>query len=141
MNDPKIQLHPIPVVRAIIENSQGQVLILKRANTTSGQGQWCLPGGKIDYGHTIEETVAAEIREELSMQLISARFFFYQNSLPFEPGGMHCINFYFHCNVEGDPKLNDESSELAWIGPADLPEYNIAFKNDVAIRRHFADRS
>lgn len=141
MNEKKAQLHPIPAVRAIIENSNGQILILRRANTKFGEGGWCLPGGKIDYGQTIEEAVELEILEELSMQLVSARFFFYQNSLPPELGGLHYINFYFLCIINGDLRLNDESSDFAWIGPSDLQKYEIVFKNEEAILRHFADRA
>lgn len=141
MNEKQTQLHPIPAVRAIIENSHGQILLLRRANTKSGHGGWCLPGGKIDYGQTIEEALAAEIQEELSMQLVGAKFFFYQNSLPTEPGEMHYINFYFHCSIEGDFRLNDESSDFAWIGLSDLQNYDIVFKNDEAIHRHFAERT
>jgi mutator protein MutT len=141
MNKKQPQIHPIPAVRALIENSLGQILVLRRTNSTFGQGGWCLPGGKIDVGQTIEEALAAELREELSVRLVSARFFFFQDSLPPGPGGLHFINFYFHCDIEGQPRLNNESSEFAWIGLSDLQNYNIVFKNDGAIRRHFTDRT
>jgi 8-oxo-dGTP diphosphatase len=134
------QLYPIPVVRALIENSASRILLLKRATTEYGQGKWCLPGGKIDYGQTVEAALAKEILEETSLQLLAADFLFFQNSLPLHPGGMHCINFYFHCRVSGDLKLNTESSEYAWIGSAEIPNYNIVFRNDEAIVRHFNGR-
>jgi 8-oxo-dGTP pyrophosphatase MutT (NUDIX family) len=134
------QPYPIPVVRALIENSEGRILLLRRAATAYGQGQWCLPGGKIDYGRTVEAALAQEIREETSLQLLGAEFLFFQNSLPLHPGGMHCINFYFHCRVSGDLQLNAESSEYAWIGPAETSNYNIVFRNDEAIRRYWQNR-
>ena len=130
-------LYPVPVVRALIEDPRGRILLLERAGTGHGDGGWCLPGGKIDYGKTVDEALAQEIMEETSLDLCSARFFFFQDSLPFHPGGMHCINFYFHCRVKGDLRLNDESSGYAWIGPAEMGAYNIVFRNDEAIRRHF----
>lgn len=135
MND--ISLHPVPVVRALIEDPAGRILILKRADTEYGGGGWCLPGGKIDYGQTIEDALAREVMEETSLELESAEFFFFQDSLPLHPGAMHCINFYFRCRVRGELRLNDESSEYAWIGPADMPAYDIVFRNDEAIRRRF----
>lgn len=137
MSDHTDQSYPIPVVRALIENSEGRILLLRRARTEHGQGKWCLPGGKIDYGQTVEAALAKEIREETSLQLLAADFFFFQNSLPLHPGGMHCLNFYFHCRVSGDLKLNAESSEYAWIGPAEISNCNIVFRNDEAIVRHF----
>jgi mutator protein MutT len=137
MFDHPDQPYPIPVVRALIENSEGRILLLRRAETAHGQGKWCLPGGKIDYGQTVEAALAKEILEETSLQLLATDFFFFQNSLPLHPGGMHCINFYFHCRVSGDLKLNAESSAYAWIGPAEVGNYNIVFRNEEAIRRHY----
>ncbi len=141
MNDIPAQPYPVPAVRALIEDSKGRVLILRRSGTEHGHGGWCLPGGKIDYGQTIEDALALEIVEETSLQLLSAEFFFFQNSLPLHPGGMHCINFYFHCRVSGSIRINDESSEFTWIGPAEIDSYEIVFRNDEAIRRHFGSIS
>jgi 8-oxo-dGTP pyrophosphatase MutT (NUDIX family) len=102
-------------------------------------GVWCLPGGKVDYGKTVEATVAGELAEELSVRLLPAEFAWYQNSLPQVPGDPHYINFYFHCRIEGEIRLNEESSAFAWIGPADIPNYPIVFRNDEAILRFFSE--
>jgi ADP-ribose pyrophosphatase YjhB (NUDIX family) len=132
--------HPIPAVRGFIEDSYGRVLILRRSNTRYGEGAWCLPGGKVDYGQTVESAAAVELREELSLELVRAEFLFYQNSLPPDLDGLHYINFYFHCVTRGEISLNDESSEFAWIGPEDVDQYALVFKNDEAIRRYFSER-
>ena len=131
------QQFPIPAVRALIVDEFGKLLILKRDNTDFGKGDWCLPGGKVDYGRTVEEALAAELREELAVSLLSCDFFFFQDSLPLVADGPHFINFYFHCRIENRIRLNEESSDLAWIGPDDLENYTVVFRNDEAIIRHF----
>lgn len=130
-------LQPIPVVRLIIPDADGRVLILKRQKTNYSAGAWCLPGGKIDYGRTIEQTIAKELHEETSLICTSYKFLFYQDSLPPKPGEMHCINLYFECAVTGSVVLNEESSDLAWIGPSDFGKYEIAFQNDLALLRYW----
>jgi 8-oxo-dGTP diphosphatase len=140
MIDNPAQLYPIPIVRALIENSEGHVLLLKRADTAYGNGGWCLPGGKIDYGQTVEDALKREIKEETSLRLLSADFFFFQDSLPLQPGEMHCINLYFHCSVSGDLRLNDESSDYVWIGSSEIDSYNVVFRNEEAIKRHFESK-
>lgn len=132
---------PVPVVRLIVRDRGGKVLILRRAATAYGEGAWCLPGGKVDYGETVEQAVAKELREETTLTCESARFLFYQDSLPPEPGGMHCINLYFECRVRGELVLNPESSASAWIGPDDLGGYEIAFRNDEGLRRYWKDEA
>ncbi len=130
-------LRPVPVVRLIIPDKEGRVLILKRTNTGYSQGLWCLPGGKIDYGETIEQAIAKELLEETSLICTSSRFLFYQDSLPKVEGKMHCINFYFECAVSGNIKLNDESGEFVWIGKDEIDKYDIAFRNDEGLRRYW----
>jgi 8-oxo-dGTP diphosphatase len=135
-----VNAFPVPVVRLIIADSGGRVLILRRQNTNHASGEWCLPGGKVDYGETVEESIAKEVREETSLTCVASRFLFYQDSLPPTPGGMHCINLYFKCRVEGEVRLNDESSEYAWISQGDLPGYQIVFRNDLGLMRYWREK-
>jgi 8-oxo-dGTP diphosphatase len=128
---------PVPVVRLVIPDVEGRVLALRRQNCDYGEGLWCLPGGKVDYGDTVEETVAKELMEETSLECTESRFLFYQDSPPEAPGLMHCINLYFECRVSGDITLNEESSEYAWIARDNLDSYEMIFLNDEALRRYW----
>ena len=130
---------PIPVVRLIVPDASGRVLILRRAANSTDGGMWCLPGGKIDYGDTVENAAIRELQEETSLRATSLRFLFYQDSLPPAPGRMHCINLYLKCAAEGEVILNEESVEAAWIGPQDLPRFPISFRNDEALVRYWKD--
>jgi 8-oxo-dGTP diphosphatase len=131
--------NPIPVVRLIVSDLSGRVLILRRASITTRGGDWCLPGGKIDYGDTVEQAAARELREETSLRATDLRFLFYQDSLPPTPGQMHCVNLYFECAVEGELKLNGESTESRWIGEHELPHVAIAFRNDEGLLRYWKE--
>ena len=94
----------------------------------------------MDYGDTVERTVAKELLEETSLSCDSARFLFYQDSPATRLGGMHCINLYFECRVSGRLALNDESDEWARIGCGDLGCYELAFGNDAGLRRYWGFR-
>ena len=133
-------LNPVPVVRLIINDKEGRVLILKRAHTGYSEGLWCLPGGKIDYGQTIEQAIAKELKEETSLVCTTSKFLFYQDSLPKNEGKMHCINLYFECSVSGKIKLNEESGEYAWISQDDMDKYDIAFRNDKGLKKYWEEK-
>jgi len=122
-------------VRAIIRDGDGRVLILKRAATAFGEGAWCLPGGKVDYGDSVEQSVCTEVLEETKLTCTSTQFLFYQDSPPLEAGGMHCINLYFTCDVSGAVELNAESSEATWIGRDELEQYELVFRNQEGLQR------
>jgi len=130
--------HPVPCVRIIIADAQGRVLLLKRDAAEYGQGKWCLPGGKVDYGETVEQAVRKEVFEETALDCTSTAFQFYQDSLPLEEGKMHVVNLYFECTVDGEIQLNEESSEFAWVTEANLDEYSVVFQNDEGLRLYWA---
>jgi mutator protein MutT len=128
--------YPIPVVRVILADRQGRVLILRRAEGSAGGGDWCLPGGKIDSGQTAAETVRKELLEETGLRCSAERFLFYQDSLSVPPGDTHYINLYFHCEAHGEVRLDKtESIDHAWVAKERLGDYSIVFGNDLALHR------
>jgi 8-oxo-dGTP pyrophosphatase MutT (NUDIX family) len=134
------QRFPVPSVRVMVADRAGRVLILRRRPESIGGGAWCLPGGKVDFGQAVEDALARELLEETGLTVVSARFLFYQDSLPTAEAPMHCINLYFACEATGAVRLNHESTEHAWVGEADLAAHELLFGNDEALARYFAER-
>jgi ADP-ribose pyrophosphatase YjhB (NUDIX family) len=103
---------PVPVVRLIVPDAAGR--------------------------DTVEEAAIRELEEETALRTTRLRFLFYQDSLPNEPGRMHCINLYFLCETEGVLEINDESAEATWIDRNDLDKYTLVFRNAEALTRYWA---
>jgi len=131
---------PVAVVRLIVEDDQHRVLILRRHGSAYGNGRWCLPGGKVDFGETVVEAAAKELREETLLECTSASLLFYQDSLPSADSDMHCINFYFAVETEGEIELNPESDAFAWISQEEVGEYSLAFRNGEGLERYWGER-
>lgn len=127
---------PVPVVRAIVADAEGRILMLRRGRGI-GVGQWCLPGGKIDYGQTVEEALRSELKEETALDCESFRFLFYEDNLPADWSPMHCLALFFECAVSGEIVLNAESSDHAWVAREELGRYTVAFDNDRALARYW----
>jgi len=124
---------PYLAVRAIIPDGTGKILILKRAGESCCSGEWCLPGGSIEYGQTAVDAVLREIEEETSLICHDVRFMFYSDSLPDQDLTKHYVNLFFLCHTSGQVILNHESSDYAWIGPDDLQKFKLAFNNKAGI--------
>jgi 8-oxo-dGTP diphosphatase len=129
------ELRPVVAIRALVLDAQGRLLLLKRANSEYGNGQWCLPGGKLDYGDTPENTVAKELREETQLAAQEIKFLFFQNSPPPLHGKMHCVNLYFSCTATGELRLNEENSAFIWVTPQEAVEHKPVFGAVEAIGR------
>ncbi len=120
--------HPIPVVRMILKKDD-MILILKRTNTSHRTGCWNLPGGKVDFGNSLEEACLRELKEETNLNAVSYRFINYQDTLPVENAKKHYLNLYFEIDFTGKILLNEESSEYKWISPEEIPHYDLVFGN------------
>ena len=79
-------LRPVVAIRVFATDAEGRILLLRRANSEYGEGEWCLPGGKLDYGDSPEHTVEKELAEETALVAKNVSFLFFQNSLPITPG-------------------------------------------------------
>ena len=53
---------------AIIPFSEDKILLIKR-NTRPFVGYWALPGGRMDPGETIEQTIVREVKEETGLDV------------------------------------------------------------------------
>lgn len=55
-------------VAVIVEFPDDRILLVKRA-TVVFKGYWALPGGRVDAGETVEETVVREVKEETGLNV------------------------------------------------------------------------
>jgi 8-oxo-dGTP diphosphatase len=53
---------------AIIPYPENKILLIKR-NTIPFKGYWALPGGRMDPGETIEQTIVREVKEETGLDV------------------------------------------------------------------------
>ncbi|MBN2367374.1 NUDIX hydrolase [Candidatus Woesearchaeota archaeon] len=130
--------YPIPVVRLLIENPEGRILLLKRVGKY-GHGQWTLPGGKAEYGQPIKENAKRELKEETGLDIkVRNGPYHTQDSPPTPKENYHAITLYFRTDQPADLDiiLNHESSDFAWVSPEDLGKYDIAFGNREGIEAY-----
>lgn len=56
---------------AMIFNNRGEIFLSKRSkNTTNEKGHWETPGGRVEFGESLENAVKREIKEEYGVDVI-----------------------------------------------------------------------
>jgi 8-oxo-dGTP diphosphatase len=65
MADPSSR-NPVLAVAAVIWNDQREVLLIRRTKEPR-KGQWSLPGGKVEFGESIEDAARREVLEETGL--------------------------------------------------------------------------
>ena len=103
---------------AIIENSQEEILLVK---SPKWNNKWLMPGGHIETGEKIEESILREVREETGLTLISKGIINFGeliNSKDFHRAA-HFIYFDIYCQSEKDiiNLDNKELIEFKWLKP------------------------
>ena len=66
-------LKTLDVVAAILEN-EGKILLAQRPEHADQPGMWEFAGGKVEAGETQPEALIRELREELGIEAVPARY-------------------------------------------------------------------
>lgn len=114
-------------IKALVLNENNEILLL-RTNPADFKGNvpehWDLPGGRIEGGDSIEETLYKEIEEELgtkSIEIIEHFDTFISNmKIPLENETIGLMLVVYKCKLNDTQfKLNQEHLEYRWIGIKD----------------------
>jgi nucleoside triphosphatase len=116
------QRYPEPTVGAVVYNSQGKILLVKSRRSND---LYVIPGGHVELGERIEDTLRREVREETGLEVTDIRLasiqqFIYGASFYRR---RHFIFVDFTCRAATEEvRLNWEHDEFVWA------DYEEAFR-------------
>ena len=112
-------------VRGIIENTNGEVLLLKRHfKSRTDAGKWELPGGKVEIGEFFTDALVREIKEETNLDGEVGDFFkAFQNDYPHK----RTVQIIMHMeNIQGSVKISDEHTDWMWVKKSEIKKLDIS---------------
>ncbi|MBE7376328.1 Nudix family hydrolase [Pseudomonas lopnurensis] len=110
----------IHVAAAVIRSADGLVLIAKRPLDKHQGGLWEFPGGKVEEGEAVEAALARELLEELGIGVTAARPLIQVRHD--YPDKQVLLDVWEVTAFSGEPH-GAEGQPLAWVAPAQLPDY------------------
>ena len=132
MNDNQKPWPRVAVLSLVVKDRQ--VLLVKRANEPDA-GKWGFPGGKVEFGETLEVAAQRELFEETGIRgradhiLTTLEAFSNDQSDRLQ---FHYVMVAVLCEwQEGDPVAGDDALEAEWFHADDLPWYQLATSEDV----------
>ena len=128
-------------VAVIIEFPNNKILLVKRG-TVVFKGYWALPGGRVDAGETVEETVVREVKEETGLDVRIVRKIGEYHESGVQDGIEY--DYYPACFLvkptRGELKRQEkEIEEIKLVDPENIPE-KLAFEHSSMIRDYLNTR-
>ncbi|MCP9627497.1 NUDIX hydrolase [Rhodopseudomonas palustris] len=121
---PEPPRHPQLAVSASIFRD-GRVLLVRRARSP-GKGFYSLPGGRVEYGETLEAALAREIAEETALTVSISGLAGWREVIPAPTNAGHYVILSFAARwIAGDPVLNDELDEAVWVAPEAVGDFKV----------------
>lgn len=130
------QRTPITTVGALVTGPLQRILIVR---STKWRGSWGVPGGKVEWGESLEQALCREFREEVALPLERVEFALLQEAVDdaqfHRPTHMLLINFFaFSPRAEVQP--NEEIETWAWVTPEQALSHPLNSFTQTLVRRY-----
>lgn len=111
---------PIPCVDLLVEDENGRILMIKRANEPA-KGQWWFPGGRVHFLETREQAAKRKLKEECGLEPFQMKEMGTDDvmlDMPDDANPRHGITTLFYIRVrKGDVILDSQSHDSDWRTP------------------------
>jgi 8-oxo-dGTP diphosphatase len=108
--------HPQLAVSAAIFRD-GRILLVRRARSP-GLGFYSLPGGRVEFGESLDAALHREVDEETGLKIEIISLAGWREVLPGTTGGGHYLIMSFASRwIGNEPVLNDEHDDFKWLAP------------------------
>ena len=116
-------------VGVAVHVKKGDEYLLLKRKSELGTETWCAPGGKVDFGETLEKCGIREFSEEVGgdIRIGEISFLATTNDI-FEKEQQHFVTWHFISEyVDGDAKINepDKFSDIGWFTSNQMEEMNM----------------
>ncbi|HSM96452.1 MAG TPA: NUDIX hydrolase [Rhizomicrobium sp.] len=116
---------PVLGVAAVIWNDRQEVLLIRRT-AEPRKGQWSLPGGKVEFGETLEEAVRREVREETGLEIALlglAGMAEIISDASIGAAGLHYVLIDYSARVvSGEAKAASDAADATWFTRAAIAD-------------------
>ena len=102
----------------------GKVLLVRRARSP-GKGFYSLPGGRVEFGESLQQALRREVDEETGLRIDIVGLAGWREVLPTTGGGHYVIMSFAARWRANEPVLNDEHDDFKWLAPSALGDLRL----------------
>jgi ADP-ribose pyrophosphatase YjhB (NUDIX family) len=97
-----------------------KVLLVRRARSPA-KGFYSLPGGRVEFGESLQAALHREVDEETGLKIEILGLAGWREVLPQAAGSGHYLILSFAARwLDREPALNEEHDDFQWLAPAEI---------------------
>lgn len=132
---------PILTTTAIIEVYEGNqfkgIVLIERGKAPWGKA---IPGGKVEYGETVENAIRREMMEEVNLELTDLKQF-HVYSDPTRDFRHHSVEVTHVAKTNQLPTAGDDAAKAFIVNLENIPWKELAFDHAVILKDYLAWRN
>lgn len=123
-------INPRPTTGAILKNSEGEILLVKR-KVPPQKNFWDTPGGFVDLNESVEESLLRELDEELGITVFDLKYFYSGYDTYLYQGILYPTLPLVFVGHIGDqiPQPKSDVSEVKFFTIKEIPFERLAFQH------------
>lgn len=126
-----LYINPVTTNGAVLKNEKGEILLVKRKFDPK-KGYWDIPGGFVDLGETIEESLRRELKEELGITIKDFKYLTSKIDM-YEYRGINyqTLGTIFEGSISSKEKMeaSDDIDGFKFFSIKNFPIDKLAFKS------------
>lgn len=125
-------------IGAIIVNNEGKMLMAKRGQKAKNErGKWEFPGGSVEFGDTMAQTIIREMKEELNIKIkVLKHLSPIDHIIPEEK--QHWVTSTFISKiVEGEPQIMEpeKCDEIRWFTLEEIENLRLSIATEGSVKQ------
>ncbi|WP_124727100.1 NUDIX hydrolase [Staphylospora marina] len=132
----------VPAASAVVTDDQGRIVLHKR----SDNHLWSLPGGAMDVGESIEQTIIREVKEETGFDVVVEKcigiYTDPHHVIAYSDGEVRQqFSICFHCNIiGGEKRISPESTRVELFTREEILQMDLHPAQRIRLEDFFANR-
>jgi 8-oxo-dGTP diphosphatase len=118
---------PLVGIGAVIVHND-KILLEKRRNDP-GKGKWSIPGGLVELGESLEQTVVREVKEETGLDVEKPKHIDIVDNVDLDESGRiryHFVIIDYLVNLKGGLlKAASDAEELRWVPFDEVEKFDL----------------
>lgn len=104
-------------VSGVLEDGVGRVLLIERGPGETYPGQFCTPGGGVEYAETLHDALIREFQEEVGLDVVVKPGFLSIQEKLNDITLKHTVLHFYHvrCLQTNRTRLNNECVSVFWL--------------------------